>query len=431
MAAYPGDSITEYYWEFGDNTLPSTLKDPYHEYTRFGSFTVTHIVKNLKGCVDTVQFVLELIGPKPQFEIVTDTVGCVPYTVTFKNTSERVRNYIWYFGDNGKHTLSTLSDTDVTFTYTEPGVYDIFLYGADSVFNPATGSYYYCDRLYPDTPFEARKRVYILPIPPVDFLLPDTICPGTNPLVDLSDPIYTDYRWFLSNNDSIITNTSPAYYDFTPGDYTITYMPTYIPGPMQRQCYDTAVKKVFVTDVKAIFDTFPGHLPPEFYFNNLSQAAIKYYWNFGHPQSKENTSVLFNPMHNYDPDTGLFEVCLIAENRFGCKDTACMFVRNTFFPYVHYYNVFTPDNADTYNDDFDVDIYGEEFYDIKIYNRWGELVFHGDIDGESGDGRNWNGRKFNTGEQCPSGTYYYVLNYQLKYRRSQTVTGTCNLLRPQ
>jgi hypothetical protein len=40
---------------------------------------------------------------------------------------------------------------------------------------------------------------------------------------------------------------------------------------------------------------------------------------------------------------------------------------------------------------------------MTIFNRWGGTVFttsDPDID--------WNGRQFNTGEECPEGVYFYV-----------------------
>jgi gliding motility-associated-like protein len=73
---------------------------------------------------------------------------------------------------------------------------------------------------------------------------------------------------------------------------------------------------------------------------------------------------------------------------------------------------------------FKIDIEGEELYDLKIWNRWGGLVF------ETTDAKKlWNGKVNNTGTDCPEGTYYYILRYRLRTESEQTVRGTVTLIR--
>jgi len=66
-------------------------------------------------------------------------------------------------------------------------------------------------------------------------------------------------------------------------------------------------------------------------------------------------------------------------------------------------NVFTP-NGDGINDIFRPSTYSfVERVDMKIYNRWGMLVFKT----EDPD-INWDGKRMNTDELVPPGAYYYV-----------------------
>lgn len=66
-------------------------------------------------------------------------------------------------------------------------------------------------------------------------------------------------------------------------------------------------------------------------------------------------------------------------------------------------NVFTP-NGDGKNDFFRPDAYSfVERVDMKIYNRWGELVFRT----EDAD-INWDGKRMNTNRLVSPGVYYYV-----------------------
>jgi len=68
-------------------------------------------------------------------------------------------------------------------------------------------------------------------------------------------------------------------------------------------------------------------------------------------------------------------------------------------------NVFTP-NGDGKNDFFQVIIKGAKCYNIKIYNRWGVLVYEG---GDALSG--WNGIVQKSGLPASDGTYYYIINY--------------------
>ncbi|MCF8331459.1 MAG: gliding motility-associated C-terminal domain-containing protein [Bacteroidales bacterium] len=90
-------------------------------------------------------------------------------------------------------------------------------------------------------------------------------------------------------------------------------------------------------------------------------------------------------------------------------------------------NVFTP-NGDGINDYFKPFPYDfVEHVDMKIFNRWGNLVY------ETNDPDiNWDGRHQNNGEKCAAGVYYYVCEvYQrtLEGQEKITLTGNVHLLR--
>lgn len=59
-------------------------------------------------------------------------------------------------------------------------------------------------------------------------------------------------------------------------------------------------------------------------FQDLSQpnagTIIHTYWNFGNLSATDDTSSLSSPMYSY-PVSGIYEIQLIAENSFGCRDT--------------------------------------------------------------------------------------------------------------
>ena len=118
-----------------------------------------------------------------------------------------------------------------------------------------------------------------------------------------------------------------------------------------------------------------------------------------------------------------FQVRLIAISPIGCSDTMIDTVH--FRRNFQTYNVITPDGNGK-NDVFNPRVIGDKYYHIMIFNRWGEKVF------ESTDkNQDWNGKNSNTGGECPAGTYYYIVKYDLigKDKGIGSKTGTITVIR--
>ncbi|MDD4217532.1 MAG: gliding motility-associated C-terminal domain-containing protein [Bacteroidales bacterium] len=111
---------------------------------------------------------------------------------------------------------------------------------------------------------------------------------------------------------------------------------------------------------------------------------------------------------------------LISQNEYGCTDTA---IRNITIRSEHTVwapTAFTP-NGDGINDCFRVCGIGinRHTFDIKIYNRWGELVFASDnfdpeADCSSCGAGAWDGTKGsrNAGDKyLPNGIYYWNVRF--------------------
>jgi gliding motility-associated-like protein len=113
---------------------------------------------------------------------------------------------------------------------------------------------------------------------------------------------------------------------------------------------------------------------------------------------------------------------LIAKSATGCADTICKKVVVDLFIYLA--NVFTPGNGDGKNDEYYVPIQGQDLFQLKIFNRWGERVFESD-----NPKVRWNGKVNNTGAEVPEGTYFYQLTYRFRNRDQKYVTGSVNLIR--
>ncbi len=103
------DLITNYQWSFGDGNS-SSLQNPTHYYNANGIFYPTLIVTTQFGCKDTLQQPVPVrVVPSPQIAIGGDVGGCIPATLNF--TGDRLLqdsssiSWYWNFGNGNTSTL--------------------------------------------------------------------------------------------------------------------------------------------------------------------------------------------------------------------------------------------------------------------------------------------------------------------------------------
>ncbi len=163
-------------------------------------------------------------------------------------------------------------------------------------------------------------------------------------------------------------------------------------------CSQTATVSVTQNNVTASFNADPitGEAPLAVTFTNTSVGATSYSWNFGNGSTStaQDPNTLFN-------DAGTYYVILTASNG-PCSDTAVrtIVVEDGFS--IEIPNVFTP-NGDGANELFHIKTSGVKSAEGYIYNRWGQILYSWDVLNISWDG------KASNGENCPDGTYYYLI----------------------
>jgi gliding motility-associated-like protein len=157
-------------------------------------------------------------------------------------------------------------------------------------------------------------------------------------------------------------------------------------------------------------------------------------WNFDDPSSIENnSSTVSNPKHLFTK-SGQYKISAIVNFSCGIDTlyksvTIIDCISDTSVCQLFVPNVFTPNN-DGINDAFDIDIFGEFEYNLKIFNRWGGKVFEGNKDGKGNDGINWNGKTDNDGSPNPEGVYYYTFKYKFNSTEPErTLHGSITLIR--
>lgn len=167
-----------------------------------------------------------------------------------------------------------------------------------------------------------------------------------------------------------------------------------VPGPMADFEIDSTAKPVYC-------------------FKRTDKFGDKWIWGGGN----FNWDTGFSSVSWCDSfSPGKHRICLEVIGKTGCKDTLCkeFMVPEVAIepedPFFNLANVFTPgEPLDGKNDVWRFPHKGVLEFSVKVYNRWGQLVF------ESNDPKiGWNGRVMNTGPFLPGGTYVYSIKYRLE-----------------
>ncbi|MFY0642825.1 MAG: gliding motility-associated C-terminal domain-containing protein, partial [Bacteroidia bacterium] len=155
----------------------------------------------------------------------------------------------------------------------------------------------------------------------------------------------------------------------------------------------------------------------------LGSSIVSWNWDFRSPFAVPPTSTDQNPTTFYNTDTATYNVKLVVETNYGCKDsiTHPVVVGPDLIVYVP--NAFTPNGFGPQpNDDFKAIISGEKTMEMLIFNRWGEIMFQTtDKDIE------WDGTF--QGAPCQQDVYAYQLKVTALNDEVYTYTGTITLIR--
>lgn len=182
------------------------------------------------------------------------------------------------------------------------------------------------------------------------------------------------------------------------------------------------IKAQDTSKVSKAYFTIDSSRKPLFCFNKILEENYTYRWGFYHSENIsitkgkfiENTDKLTgyngkNNCHDYRDSLGTYWVCLESTDKYNNKDTFCQILINDFSTDAGYKpNIFTPgiDSTTGKPKTFNIAVENEIYYYLVIYNRFGVKVF------ETLDKNvQWNGNEMNTGNPCPDGTYYYLLQF--------------------
>jgi large repetitive protein len=282
-------------WNFGDGNQ-SNLSNPQHLYANPGTYWVTFTgISNPHGCADSVIFPI-FVAPGAQVQpVLSDSLGCAPFTITFSNAGIMPMFLNWNFADG---TMGVGSPSQ--HTYTQPGHYIVRAVG----FNQWSCS------------DSSTANVWIFPSPQAAFIAPSgPICsvPSTVSFTNVSQQAIS-YNWQFPGGQS--NQQHPQFNFQAPGIHTVTLIATNEFG-----CSDTTAQQVVVSEpVIANFAIWPdtaGCAPLFVQLQNLSEGADMFHWILPNGQIS-NDSIPSFTLHQ----PGVYGITLIASNKHGCRDTA-------------------------------------------------------------------------------------------------------------
>lgn len=229
----------------------------------------------------------------------------------------------------------------------------------------------------------------------------------------------TIYDWDFGDGGSSASQ-SPTHTYVQPGIYDVTL--TVING---NTCSDGFTISNLVNAYpapNAYFETMPHNVSifdPVVYFYDQTTGnppPIYWHWTLGNGEVMD----VQNFVYTY-ADTGTYYITLSVSNQYGCIDSAFDYVIVNPDYTIYVPNAFTPNN-DALNDYFQP--YGLNIlaYDMKIFDRWGKMVF------ESKDlNFGWDGKV--DGNKAQQGMYAYTLYYKDALKKEHTVYGQVTLIR--
>lgn len=395
-------NATFWNWEFGDG-FTSSEKNPVHIYSQAGEYSVKLRVSNYLGCSDTFVMYRNIkvwAVPTAQFTADKYYSEYPDVTFTFNSLSPSGLVYQWTFG-NDRVVKNTNS---VSYSFKDTGTYFV--------------------RLVVSTPHcnDTSLKVVIVkpPFPKSDFIYNKT--QGCGPLkVSFTDKSLMADKWLWYFGDGEYSaEQHPQHTYKNPGLYSVTLI-----SSNSRGSHSVYKKDIIIVHPKpnVYFEVSPSPawLPKaKVDLVNLTVNGNHYKWFIDNEfiDTLQHTSRIFEK-------AGTHDVMLIAISKYGCTDTLIKYqaIKIDTMGSIYMPNAFTPNN-DGRNDIFTPVGFGykEDGFNLRIFTRWGELIYETD-NFEKG----WDGTS--KGELCMEGIYVYRITIQMVNNEVRNLEGSVHLLR--
>lgn len=366
-----------------DNTAPNAVYTPATAEAASGTVSLTFTTDDPAGPCPSVNDQMTItINQQPTANAGSPQYVCRGSTITLAGSIGGTATSGTWSGGNG--TFSP-GNTALNAVYT-PTTAE---YDADSVLLTLTTD----DPAGPCTFSSSSVKFHFYQNPVVNFTA-DSPNGCTAHCVNFTDSSYVggganivSWTWDFGDGSSGSTSPNPSNCFVTPGLYDIKLIvesnqgcTSFLTSPQMIEVYNLPVAEFTPDPVTATV------IDPVITFVNQSSPDVNYWnWNFGDGDSIAPGPS--SPVHEYPNETSSsYLVTLIVKNAYGCLDTVAhpIYIGPEFTFYIP--NAFTP-NGDGHNDYFFGSGIGIEKYDMWIFDRWGNMIFHGNELNDTWDGK--------------------------------------------
>ncbi len=357
-------TITNWDWDFDDNSPINNTQNPTYTYGSDGAYNVTLVVTTDQNCKDTVTHTVNVWSlPVVDF---TPTEVCLNTPTQFQDlTTVNIGNSVAWAWDFDDGTNSNAQNP--IHTYPVDGPFQVTLV--------VTTNHGCVD--------STTKTVTINPLPQVSFSA-DTLSGCSPVIVNFTDNSVINapgnnvaWDWNFGNGMTS-TQQNPTGISFENSSNTsvatfgISLTVTSDKGCVIKDTITNMITSYPIPTAAFTYGPEPTNIyDAEITFIDNSIIASQWIWDLGDGASSTDQ----NPVHHYT-DSGSYYVTLYMENIYGCRDTASKMIRidPTFAIFIP--NAFTPD-GDNVNDFFFVKGYGITQLETLVFDRWGVLVYEG------------------------------------------------------
>lgn len=390
--------ILNFSWNFGDGGT-SIFESPQHIFDAANSGDTTYqVVLNMtngSGCTTTSYFAIQVMEP------IVAAFTATPMTQLFPSVNVSVHNTT-----TGSGTLAADWQFENVHYNTWTGIsHDFSTWGEFPIVLAVSNEW--CS----DT---AIVEINITPPPPVAFFEQEADgCPGTQVAFTSQSQYAQSITWEFGDGN-IGSGESVQHTYNENGLYSVSCIAHGFDGS-----YDTLTLSNIITIYSnpnvsfVIVDNPISAVIDSAVFNNLSQGAVSYNWNFGNGQ----TSSSFEPLPYFDL-VGTYTITLTGTSNQGCVSTFTIAdgLTVTTDGFINMPTAFTPQTDGptdgTYNKyAFDNNIFHPHYrsvseYKLEIFNKWGEMIFRSE-DPKLG----WDG--YYQGEMCREDVYVWKVEGKL------------------
>jgi len=385
-----GTSIKWYDAATGGTKYPST---PVPSSTPAGT-TTYFASQTLNGCEsDRSPLAVEISQVTARFDMSDDSL-CGPETLILTNKSETssAGSYTsaWTFGDG-----QSASDSNTTHSYADTRN-DFIIRLEVTNANGCTDA--------------TEKKVHVFPQPTISFTAGDSvICQGNAiDFTGTATPGYSSLLWNFGDGDPAYDNLIVRHAFSQSGNFHISFSGNYPACGSVSAAADVRIIAIPAVNLGNDTSFCPGSTA--LILHNQAGTAEHYQWSTG------DTAATIAVTHSGD-------YWLRASN-WQCTSSDSITVSKGC--YLDVPNAFTPGSGNDANSYFlprQLLSKSVVTFEMKIFDRWGQLVF----ESNQTDGRGWDGN--NKGQAMPYGVYVYMIKVSFANGVTETYNGNITLIR--